>query len=186
MENLTVHFESTPNPQSLKFMINRQIVDDPVAFTTSTEAEESPLAQKLFGFPWMQGVFIGHNFVTITKQDWVEWDVLSEPLRELIEEHLRSGSPIIGSASSASNEHSTEQDSDPLVIQIKKVIEDEVRPAVAMDGGDILFHKFENNVVYLKMKGSCSGCPSSSQTLRMGIQGRLQELFPEVREVVAV
>ncbi|MGE3975339.1 MAG: NifU family protein [Bdellovibrionales bacterium] len=181
----SVTYENTPNPNSMKFMVNQNIIEEPVAYTSSTEASSSPLAEKLFGFPWMAGVFVGTDFITITKQDWVDWDVLSEPLRDLIEEHLNDGLGIVGSAPAAAPEAHPQSD-DPVVQKIIEIIERDVRPAVAMDGGDILFQKYENNVVYLRMKGSCAGCPSSTYTLKMGIETRLKDAVPEIKEVVAV
>jgi Fe-S cluster biogenesis protein NfuA len=181
----SVTFENTPNPQSMKFVANQNLVSEPVAFVSSTEASGSPLAEKLFGFPWMSGVFVGHDFITVTKQDWVEWDVLAEPLRDLIEEHLNEGLGILGETRSAEDTAQPQSD-DPIVQKIIEIIERDVRPAVAMDGGDILFQRYENKIVYLRMKGSCAGCPSSTQTLKMGIETRLKEAVPEIIEVVAV
>ena len=182
--------EPTPNPQSMKFVVHQNsapasLTQEPVAFVDSNESKGSPLAEKLFGFPWMAGVFIGENFVTITKQDWVDWDVLVEPLRALLEEHLNEGLPVLGAGPTASDSN-TPDVADPTVRKIVEFIESEVRPAVAMDGGDILFHKYEDQIVYLRMKGSCSGCPSSTATLRIGIESRLKEFIPEIKEVVAV
>ncbi len=183
---IQVTVENTPNPQSMKFVVNRTIVEEPVAFTDVTEAKASPLAEKLFGFPWMAGVFIGHNFITISKQEWVDWDVLQEPLRSLLEEHLTEGLPILGSAETLPPEPSTPQSDDPTVQKIIDIIEREVRPAVAMDGGDIIFQKYEDKIVYLRLKGSCAGCPSSTYTLKMGIETRLKEYIPEIKEVVSI
>jgi NFU1 iron-sulfur cluster scaffold homolog, mitochondrial len=184
----TVFPEETPNPQSMKFVLNKKITDEPVAFTDATEAKASPLAEKLFGFPWMAGVFIGQDFITISKQEWVDWDVLTEPLRSLLEEHLNEGQPIFAevSASSGQSSDSVITSDDPTTQKIMEIIEKEVRPAVAMDGGDIIFQRYENNIVYLRMKGSCSGCPSSTYTLKQGIETRLKESVPEIKEVVAV
>lgn len=178
--------EPTPNPQSYKFVVNRQIVDSPLAFTNSTEAEHSPLASKLFGFPWMQGVFIGQDFVTISKQDWVDWDVLAEPLRDLLEEHFNLGLPVLGSERPVVDEETHNESDDPTVRQIVNIIDHEIRPAVQMDGGDIVFKDYKDHIVYLKMKGSCAGCPSSTYTLKMGIETRLKEAVPEIIEVVSV
>lgn len=183
----TVHVEPTPNPQSMKFVFDKQITEEPFAFTDATEAKTSPLAEKLFGFPWMAGVFIGTDFVTISKQEWVDWDVLQEPLRSLLEEHLNDGLPIFGGEAQPETQgHGGEDSNDPVVRQIVAILEKDIRPAVAMDGGDILFHKYEDNIVYLRLKGSCSGCPSSTYTLKMGIETRLREQIPEIKEVVSI
>ncbi len=179
--------EPTPNPQSMKFVANNQLLaNDQVDFTDVSQAERSPLASKIFGFPWTAGVFIGRDFVTITKQDWVDWSVLAEPLQGLLKEHLESGEPVLLPDSSAPSLPADSSDDSPDVRLIKSVIENEIRPAVAMDGGDIVFHKYENKKVYLYMRGSCAGCPSSTYTLKMGIETRLKDALPEIEEVVAL
>lgn len=190
METLRVWPEPTPNPQTMKFNVNRELVNEAVHFTSSLEAERSPLASKLFGFPWTAGVSIGTNFLTVTKQDWVDWDMLAEPLAGLLREHFESGEPILlengpdkapGSAAGAYDESDS-----PQVRLIKQLIETEIRPAVAMDGGDIIFHKYENNRVYIYMRGACSGCPSSTITLKQGIETRMKEALPEIEEVISL
>jgi Fe-S cluster biogenesis protein NfuA len=182
MSNLEVYYEATPNPESMKFVVTATIADTSANFKTAQESGASPLATKLFGFPWTQEVFIGQNFVTVTKQDWVDWTTLAEPLSQLIKEHLESGAPALITRTET-EETSTDS---KIVKQIKKVLNQEIRPAVAMDGGDIVFHKYEDQVLHLYMQGSCSGCPSSMITLKQGIEVRLQELFPEIKEVVAI
>ncbi|RME18216.1 MAG: NifU family protein [Bdellovibrio sp.] len=180
-----VHFEPTPNPQSMKFVLNQKVCTENLHFEDPLKAQRSPLASKIFGFPWTSSVFLGPDFVTITKQDWVDWDVLAEPLCELIKEHMERGEPFL--LEEPENTFiSSEDDSDPIVQQIKEILDTEIRPAVAMDGGDIVFHKFEAGVVYVYMQGACSGCPSSTMTLKAGIEQRLKELIPEVVEVVAL
>ncbi len=210
MTNSAVRFEATPNPQTLRFtadslvakLSGQSFTEKPVDFKTAAEAQFSPLAKKLFGFPWAAGVYIGRDFITVTKQDWVDWDVIAEPLAGLIEEHLESGAAVVnarptdtaGSAASAatsgivdSGDKSIAQPGDsPAVIEIKRVLNEEIRPMVAQDGGDVVFAKYENNVVYLHMQGSCAGCPSSTMTLKQGIETRLQDAVPEIREVVSV
>lgn len=180
--NYEVYFETTPNPASMKFIVNATICEEPLDFADAQEADAAPLASKLFGFPWTARVFIGTNFVTVTKQDWVDWETLAEPLAGLIREHLERGEPVIHPREALMFD---ENDSEQVKI-IKRIINQEVRPAVAMDGGDIIFHKYENNIVYLYMKGSCSGCPSSTMTLKMGIESRLREALPEIIEVVSM
>jgi Fe-S cluster biogenesis protein NfuA len=195
MPEYSVFYEATPNPQSMKFIVTAMISPESANFTNAAEAQRSPLAQKLLGFPWAAGVFIGTTFVTVTKQEWVDWDVIAEPLSELIKEHLVRGEPVILPAQSgegrqyfADGEGSTEdaEGDSPTVLKIKKILREEIRPAVAMDGGDITFSKFENGRVYLQMHGACSGCPSSSYTLKEGIETRLREAIPEVQEVVSL
>lgn len=182
-EKIQVFYEATPNPQSMKFVCTKQITDRSVAMNNSAEAASSPLASKLFAFPWMQSVFIGPTFVTVTKQDWVDWSVIAEPLSQMIQEHLSSGEAVLLDPTPGIEVLDTDSD---VVKHIKQVLNEEIRPAVAMDGGDIMFDKYENHVVYLHMQGSCSGCPSSSFTLKEGIETRLKELIPEIQEVVAV
>jgi Fe-S cluster biogenesis protein NfuA len=185
MSDVTVFYEATPNPQSMKFIATTQIAGESVNFTTATEAQSrSPLAAKIFGFPWAAGVFIGPNFVTVTKQEWVDWDVLAEPLSGLIQEHLQARQPVLLEGVVAESDDN--DDDSPVIKQIKKILREEIRPAVAMDGGDITFGKYEEGRVYLHMQGSCSGCPSSAFTLKEGIETRLKEAIPEVQEVVAL
>lgn len=186
METLRVWPEPTPNPQSMKFNVNRDLVREVVDFTTSLEAERSPLASKLFGFPWTAGVTIGPNFLTVTKQDWVDWEMLAEPLAGLLREHFESGEPILLEAGPTKTADLYDESDSPQVRLIKQLIQTEIRPAVAMDGGDIIFHKYENNKVYIYMRGACSGCPSSSITLKQGIETRLKEALPEIEEVIAL
>lgn len=180
-------YEATPNPQSIKFIAMSTIASETAYFDDPQKCARSPLAQKLFGFPWMSGVLIGPNFVTITKQDWVDWETLAEPLSRLIEEHLDQGEAVLHDLPEATSTQADiqEGDSEPVRL-IKTVLEQEIRPAVAMDGGDILFHSYENQVLYLQLQGSCSGCPSSTMTLKMGIETRLKEVLPELKEVVSV
>ncbi len=181
-ENLFVRAEMTPNPQTFRFVTNRVLTETPADFKTAQETTTSPLAKKLFGFPWTAGVFIGRDFVTVTKQDWVEWETLAEPLCGLIQEHLESGATVLHDTKAAV---ASSNDSDDVRV-IKQVLDQEIRPAVAQDGGDIVFHKFEDGVVYLFMQGSCAGCPSSTMTLKQGIETRLKEAVPNVREVVSM
>jgi Fe-S cluster biogenesis protein NfuA len=192
---LRVFWESTPNPASLKFLFSSSESTPPTAgteqqgwnFTSALAAERSPLAAKIFGFPWTSGVYLGPDFVTVTKQDWVDWDVLAEPLAGLIAEHLNSGEPLLllDAFSTDDTAGILESDSD-IVKQIKQVLNREIRPVVALDGGDILFAKYENHILSVELRGSCSGCPSSMATLKQGVETRLRELFPEIQEVVAL
>ena len=179
---IDVHFEQTPNPQTLKFTVPQILADESVEFKTAKDTMRSPLAKKLFGFPWCDGVFIGRDFVTVTKQDWVDWDVLAEPLAGLIGEHLERGEAVLHKPVATE----AVQDDTPVVQHIKKILNEEIRPAVALDGGDIVFHKYENNVVYIFMQGSCAGCPSSTITLKEGIENRLRNEIPEIKEVVSM
>ncbi len=180
---MNVTFETTPNPATMKFVFSGRISDQSADFPTVETTDRSPLAAKIFGFPWVSAVFLGENFVTITKQDWVEWSVLSKPLSGLLAEHVSSGQPVLLNLVAANNE--TKNDT-PIVKQIKRLLESEIKPVVALDGGDILFVSYENNILSLKMVGACAGCPSSQATLKDGIEVRMKQAIPEILEVIAV
>lgn len=180
---ITVTPESTPNPQTYMFKINQNIADQNIQFNEAAEAAKSPLATKLFGFPWTEAVYIGEDFVSLTKQEWVDWAILTEPLCGLIKEHIEKKEPVL--LGNTAEDDIDENDSEEVKL-IKQVINKEIRPQVALDGGDIVFHKYENNIVYIYMQGACSGCPSSSITLKQGIEVRLQNALPEIKEVVAL
>lgn len=180
---MNVTFETTPNPASMKFNFPNPISNVSADFTNVESTDRSPLAAKIFGFPWVSAVFIGENFVTITKQDWVEWSVLANPLSGLLAEHITSGTPVLIELAVANDESANDSET---VKKMKRVLQNEIKPIVALDGGDIAFVKFENNKLYIKMLGSCVGCPSSEATLKQGIEVRIKEIFPEVTEVIAV
>ncbi len=185
-EPIDVFPEPTPNPNSMKFVVNRILVNEAINFTDSRSAERSPLAAKIFGFPWSSGVYIGPDFITITKQDWVDWETLAEPLAGLLREHFESGDPILSDIKPIEDHTDENEDDTAEVKMIKQLIRDEIRPAVAMDGGDIIFHKYENNNVYIYMQGACAGCPSSTLTLKQGIETRMKEVLPQINEVIAL
>lgn len=189
-----VRFESTPNPQTLRFSAPALVSDRTADFRTPTDAQFAPLPKKLFGFPWCAGVFVGLDFMTVTKQDWVDWDIIAEPLANLIEEHLESGqtvlpatpAPTAGAQANSLGRSDASSGATDEVGMIQRVLNEEIRPMVAQDGGDVVFSKFEDGVVYLHMQGSCAGCPSSTMTLKMGIETRLKDAVPSIREVVAL
>ena len=176
---IQVQIASTPNPAVMKFQFSQSLVDGQFHFDSIEDAFRSPLASKIFGFPWVLAVSLGSDFVTVTKASWVEWGFLQEPLAKLIEEHIQLGEELLNEQIPASNSHSYS----PLEQKIHAVLDKEIRPAVALDGGDVQFSRFENGIVYLKMLGACSGCPSQSTTLKQGIEVRLKELSPEILEV---
>lgn len=182
-----ISYEPTPNPATMKFNVSAQILDKSVDFPSAQEAQRSPLATKLFGFPWTSGVFIGANFVTVTKQDWVDWDILAEPLAGLIQEHLERGEAIYVELPNSGLSTTEENENDSVIVkQIKHILNNEIRPAVALDGGDIEFAGYTEGILSLHMKGSCSGCPSATVTLKEGIETRMKELLPEIKEVISV
>lgn len=180
--SVIIRAEMTPNPQTMRFVANQKLADESAEFKSPQETATSPLARKLFGFPWTAGVFVGQDFVAVTKQDWVDWETLAEPLAGLITEHLERGEPVLHKVE---RQEAAGNDS-PAVEIIKRVLNTEIRPAVAMDGGDIVFHKYEDGIVFLFMQGACAGCPSSTMTLKMGIETRLKEALPEIKEVVSM
>ena len=180
---MKVTFETTPNPSTLKFNFGQKITDQSADFPNVEASERSPLAAKIFGFPWTSSVFLGEDFVTITKQDWVEWDILAAPLAGLLGEHIESGQPVMIELVASLDE--SENDSE-IVKQIKRLLQTEIKPVVALDGGDIVFSKYENNNLYIHMRGACAGCPSSQATLKDGIEVRMKQAFPEINEVIAI
>jgi Fe-S cluster biogenesis protein NfuA len=183
-----IQTEQTPNPATLKFLPGRLVMSSGTAnFTTPEAARVSPLAERLFALPEVAGVFFGTDFITVTKAGDGDWYQLKPAILATIMEHFTAGRPIMetGEAGTAAATAS-EEDEDEIVAQIKELLETRVRPAVAQDGGDIIFHDFEDGIVYLHMQGSCSGCPSSTATLKAGIENMLRHYVPEVIEVRAV
>lgn len=181
-----IQTESTPNPATLKFLPGQQVLDAGTAdFPSADTAGSSPLAQRIFGVDGVTGVFFGVDFVTVTKGETTEWDHIKPAILGAIMEHYQSGQPVIegegGGAQSGHAEHDGEDAE--IVNQIKELLDTRVRPAVAQDGGDITFHGFDRGVVYLHMQGACAGCPSSTLTLKMGIENLLRHYIPEVVEV---
>lgn len=180
-----IQTESTPNPATLKFLPGQAVLEVGTAdFPTSESAEKSPLAQRIFAVDGVTSVFFGADFVTVTKADAVEWDHIKPAILGAVMEHFQSGQPVIaeGGADTSGHAEHTGEDSE-IVDQIKDLLDTRVRPAVAQDGGDITFHGFDRGVVYLHMQGACAGCPSSTLTLKMGIENLLRHYIPEVTEV---
>ncbi|MBC6415755.1 MAG: NifU family protein [Bdellovibrionales bacterium] len=179
-----VRYETTPNPQSLKFILNKKISDEIIEFKDHQSALRSPLALKILGFPWAKSVFLGENFVTITKEDWLDWETIQEPLLDLIQEHFNQGEKALLEKKEDRNLTKTNETED--VKKIKDILKKDIQPAVAMDGGYIEFVSYEKGIVYLSLQGACSGCPSSTITLKEGIEARLRQFVPEIKEVVSV
>lgn len=180
-----IQTESTPNPATLKFLPGQTVLEIGTAdFPNAEAAAHSPLARRIFAAGGVSGVFFGSDFVTVTKTDDTAWDHIKPAILGAIMEHYQSGAPVIegeGNAAGGHREH-TGEDGD-IVRQIKELLDTRVRPAVAQDGGDITFHGFDRGVVYLHMQGACAGCPSSTLTLKMGIENLLRHYIPEVLEV---
>jgi Fe-S cluster biogenesis protein NfuA len=179
-----IQTEPTPNPATLKFIPGRVVLGDgTVDYRSREEAAGSPLATRLFEVEGVTGVFLGSDFISVTKGD-AEWPHIRPAILGAIMEHYMSGAPVVGdaAASEAVDEQYDPEDED-TVQTIKELLDTRVRPAVANDGGDITFHGFRDGVVYLHMRGACSGCPSSTATLRHGIENLLKHFCPDVREV---
>ena len=180
-----IQTEQTPNPQTLKFLPGKVVMDDGTAFFQNIgEAVDSPFAKRLFDVEGVEGVFFGSDFITITKNQSLDWQVMKPLILGSIMDHYNSGDKTINN-SNKSDDKSLEIDENDtdIVKQIKELLDTRVRPAVAMDGGDIIYDSFKDGVVYLHMQGACSGCPSSTATLKMGIENMLKHYVPEVQEV---
>lgn len=179
-----IQTETTPNPNTLKFIPGRTVMERGTRdFADAVAAAASPLAGRLFAIDSVVRVFFGSDFITVGKQPDMEWTVLKPQILAAIMDHFTSGAAVLPTEAVADG--NDDQDSD-VVKQIKELLETRVRPAVANDGGDIVFRRFEDGVVYLHMQGACSGCPSSTATLKHGIQNMLRYYVPEVQDVVAV
>jgi Fe-S cluster biogenesis protein NfuA len=178
-----IETEGTPNPATLKFLPGEPVLAGRTAdFADADAALISPLANSLFGLPGVTRVFLGADFVTVTKSDATEWQALKPQVLGVIMEHFLSGQPVMSEAGAAAIEDVLPEDQE-IVDQIKDLLETRVRPAVASDGGDIIFRGFRDGVVSLQMQGSCSGCPSSTATLKHGIENLLKHYIPEVQSV---
>ena len=183
-----MHAERTPNPNSLKWVLGRRVVEGSVTahFESKPEAAVSPLARQLFEIDGVEGVFLAANFVTITRCEDVEWTDIAQPIVDAVVAILGDGGVALGPGFVAPTPEQEAEQEGELIGRIRRILDEEVRPAVAMDGGDIVFSGFRDGIVELSLRGSCSGCPSSTMTLKQGIEGRLMEAIPEVQGVVAV
>jgi Fe-S cluster biogenesis protein NfuA len=185
---VSIYTEMTPNPETMKFVANKLLYPSKsIDFENEEAAFPSPLAKELFGFPFVKGVFIASNFITLTKTVETDWNDVIPSVREFLKEYLEEGKSIINEeeiiALKASN--TIASDDTDIVKKIKELLENYVKPAVEMDGGAISFKSYQNGIVSLVLKGSCSGCPSSMVTLKSGIEGMMKRMIPEVQEVVA-
>lgn len=179
-----IQTESTPNPATLKFLPGQTVLEAGTAdFPTAESAVSSPLAQRLFAVNGVSGVFFGNDFVTVTKGETTEWDHIKPAILGAIMEHFQSGAAVMEGPQSSGHASNHASEDTEIVNQIKELLDTRVRPAVAQDGGDITFHGFERGIVYLHMQGACAGCPSSTLTLKMGIENLLRHYIPEVLEV---
>lgn len=180
-----LYMEANPNPNSLKFVANFMLADEGVSFDfpTPERAESSPLAKELFNFAAVERVFIASNFVTVTKSESVEWAEIQDIIRTHIKSYLEEGKPVVN-ISFDGDPLFDEQDSE-TVKKIKGILDEYIRPAVEQDGGAIVFHSFQDGVVKVLLQGACSGCPSSTITLKAGIENLLTRMLPEVKSVQA-
>lgn len=183
-EYFEVYSEATPNPDTMKFVFNKMILPgESVDFPTPDKAGNSPLAKNLFEFNFVNGVFIMNNFVTITRNPSIEWVEIVPIMKEFLKSYIMAGEPVlIGAAPEVTRDFG---DDNGIVTQIRDILDQYIKPAVEMDGGQISFRDYENGVVTVEMRGSCSGCPSSTVTLKRGIEGMLTRMVPEVKEVIA-
>ena len=189
-QNFTINAEVTPNPNTLKFNVGKTLVETgSLNFQDKDKAKGALLPETLFGIPNVLGVMVGHDFVTVTKRPEAGWQTMAQPIIETLKKLLSSDKPLLPvdmkpSAAVGPDGHAT--GGGDIERRIKEILGTEIRPAVAMDGGDITFYGYENGVVTLHLQGSCSHCPSSIMTLKMGVENRLKSLIPEIREVVQV
>lgn len=185
---VNVYTEANPNPQSLKFVVNFMLVADGESYEFTPEhAEGSPLAESIFKeFPFVEKVFIAANFITLTRNESIEWEEVVRQIKQFVQRYLEEEKPVLAQSAAVSSNAIREGDS--LIVQkIKSILDEYVRPAVEQDGGAITFHSFDeaNGQVRVLLQGACSGCPSSTMTLKAGIENLLKRMVPEVKEVVA-
>lgn len=185
-----IQTEVTPNPATLKFIPGETVLEQGTAFFETVEdCATSPLAKRLFGLSGVSGVFFGFDFISVTLKD-MNWDEMKPEILGAILDHYASGEPVMEKIAAAEpaeiSEDGQDEETREIIAQIKELIEVRVRPAVARDGGDIIFHAFTDGIVYLRMQGACAGCPSSTATLQYGIQNLLKHYIPEVESVEAV
>ena len=182
-----IQTEQTPNPETLKFLPGRDVMPSGAGlaeFKSADEAASNQMAESLFALGQVERVFYGADFISVTKSQEAEWDTLKTRIMALIMDHITAGFPFYEVSENINSDggNNASQD-DELTLQIKELLDTRVRPMVAQDGGDIIFHKFEEGIVYLQMRGACAGCPSSTMTLKSGIENMLRHYVPEVLEV---
>jgi len=179
-----IQTEPTPNPSTLKFVPGKQVLASGVQdFKSPEDADSSPLATRLFEVDGVAGVFLGNDFISVTKGD-LDWELLKPAVMGVIMEHFMSGAPVMEGDAQRDNQNEVFDEADRETVDtIKQLLEEKVRPAVAQDGGDIIFQAYKDGIVYLQMRGACSGCPSSTATLKNGIENLLKHFLPEVKEV---
>ncbi|WP_342645079.1 NifU family protein [Mucilaginibacter sp. CSA2-8R] len=178
--NINVYTESTPNPATMKFIVNKLLINGSVDFPTRESADHSPFAKELYKFSFVNGVFFASNFVTVTKTEGTEWDDIEPIIKEFVKGAVESELKVQEEEQEDVNFEGTESE-----IKIQQILHDYVRPAVEQDGGAISYKSFNDGIVTVELRGSCSGCPSSTLTLKSGIENLLKRMVPEVQEVVS-
>lgn len=178
--NINVYTESTPNPATMKFIVNKLLINGSVDYPTRESAEKSPFAQELYKFSFVNGVFFASNFVTVTKTEGSNWEDIEPILKEFVKGAVESELKVQAEEREAVAFEGTDAE-----VKIQQILEDYVRPAVEQDGGAIHYKSFQDGVVTVELRGSCSGCPSSTVTLKAGIENLLKRMVPEVTEVVS-
>ncbi|HMR17838.1 MAG TPA: NifU family protein [Sphingobacterium sp.] len=181
MATINVYTEATPNPATMKFLVNKLLINGSVDYPDRESAQESPFARELFKFNFVNGVFFASNFVTVTKTDGVEWDDIEAILKDFVKGAVESELKV----KEVVADNNVDFEGTEIEIKIQQILHDYVRPAVEQDGGAISYKSYDSGVVTVELKGSCSGCPSSMITLKAGIEGLLKRMIPEVEEVVA-
>lgn len=179
-----IQTETTPNPATVKFLPGQAVLKQgTLEFSDADQAENAPLVQRLFALQGVTRVFLAVDFVSVSKADDTDWSVLKPMVLAALMEHLSTGQPILTERVGAKETQEEQEPEDEISKQIKALLDERVRPMVAMDGGDIVFDRFEDGIVYLHMQGACAGCPSSTATLKMGVENMLKHYVPEVVEV---
>ena len=181
MATINVYTETTPNPSTMKFLVNKLLINGSVDYPDREKAQESPFARELFKFNFVNGVFFASNLVTITKTDDAEWEDIESILKDFVKGAIESEIKI----QEIVTDENVDFEGTDIEVKIQQVLHDHVRPAVEQDGGAIAFKAFQDGIVTVELRGSCSGCPSSTITLKAGIEGLLKRMVPEVQEVVA-
>lgn len=182
-----IQTELTPNPNSIKFMPGKEVLGNKsLHFISKEEAVNSPIALRLFDIEGVESIFLGNDFITVSKNENTSWDLLKPYIIEVILAHYLENKPIMENAENKIIDEFFREEDAQLVKEIKELLDTRIRPAVAQDGGDIIFKGYQEGVVYLSLHGACSGCPSSTATLKMGIENMLKHYVPEVTEVRAL
>lgn len=187
-----VTVEATPNPETLKFLISEQVApggvaaSEPLVFENAAQAENAPLVSALFDIEGVGSVFLGKNFISITKIPSIHWDRLRAPILTKLKDFFAKGEPFFAGITDTASDVSAQQPQNDIEQDICALLDERIRPFVAQDGGDIVFQRFENGIVYLKMHGACSGCPSATATLKQGVENLLKHFIPGVERVEPV